>query len=175
MAEDTEGRIWMAGDSGSIIRYDPESSELLYVSDTVGESRNIAMLFDKKGYLWVGSRDSGIQRIDPRTGIRHRITVEQGLVSDQIYALMEDSNGMIWTSGGRGVERLDLDNMEVSLFTRTQGLGANDVYDIEEHNGKIYAGTSRGISVLTNESAEQDLWDVFNSGTDQGMLEFDIS
>jgi signal transduction histidine kinase/streptogramin lyase len=175
LMEDREGTIWMGGNNGGILKYNPDSAELLYVADSVNAAPNVAMLLDSKGNVWAGSTGGGVQRIDPMTGIRNRFTVESGMVSDQIFSLEEDGNGMIWTCGDRGVERLDIENMEISLFTRSEGLGANDVYDVRENKGKIYTGTSRGISVLIPVEASEDLWDVYNIGKDQGMIEFDIS
>ncbi len=175
LLEDNDGNIWMGGNSGGVIKYNPKASEIMFIADSANAAPNVAMMKDKNGNIWTGSTGSGIQRINPKTNVRHRFTVENGLVSDQIFAIDEDEQGNVWICGDRGVERIDLENMEISLFTKAQGLGANDVYDVKNYAGKIYTGTSRGISVLNPISLEQDLWDVFNIGKDQGMIEFDMS
>ncbi len=175
LLEDDKGNIWMGGNGGGILKYNPESTELSFIADSTDAAPNVTMLQDEKGNIWAGSTGSGIQRINTEKNIRHRITVENGLVSNQIFSIEEDDMGIIWTAGDRGVEKLDLDQMEAGLFTKTQGIGANDVYDIVFHKGKLYSGTSRGISVLEPTSLDEDRWDIFNIGKDQGMIEFDIS
>jgi signal transduction histidine kinase/ligand-binding sensor domain-containing protein len=173
--EDSDGSVWMSGNNGCILKYDMESSEISFILDSTNASANGSMLKDKEGKIWVATEGSGLHRIDPETNIRERFTVDNGLVSNQIFAVDDDDEGNIWICGDRGVERIDSQNMEISLFTKAQGLGANDVYDVMEHNKKIYTGTSRGVSVLNPQSEEEDLWDVYNIGKDQGMIEFDIS
>jgi ligand-binding sensor domain-containing protein len=67
-----------------------------------------ALLIDRRGALWVGTRGAGLMRVhgdkdgvDPDR-IEH-LTRRQGLPSDEVRALLEDHNGSLWIGSRRGL------------------------------------------------------------------------
>ena len=58
-----------------------------------------AMLFDKKGYFWIGT-DKGLCRYDGRN--LDILTTDEGLVTNLVYSIHEADDGAIWITGSGG-------------------------------------------------------------------------
>jgi len=115
--------------------------------------RVTSLLFDKDGYLWAGTWDDGLFRIN--YSVNHNtlkiISKEHYLAKIPIRSLFEDSEGNIW-AGTRynGVYRLDKNNFESRLnFDQHTGLTSNWVTNIaEDKNGNIWLGFYTGLDKL---------------------------
>lgn len=74
------------------------------------------------------------------------LNVEQGLNSNRIHDLIEDSQGRIWIGTGNGVSVYD--GAGLMHFTSAQGLlGGNVRCVLEDRKGRIWMGTMGGLSV----------------------------
>ena len=60
---------------------------------------------DSKGNLWFGTLGNGIARYDG-TELKY-FTTKDGLPSDRVTGIMEDSNGIFWLPTGEGVSKYD--------------------------------------------------------------------
>jgi len=156
------------------MQYHLNSDELKVHVDSLGE-RVTDFASDKSNNLYVGTQGAGIHIIDLDTGIRKMLTTQSALVSDANMSLTFDNQGALWAAGLKGVERIDLKDMRISLFRKDQGLAANDIYAIAAEDGKVYMGNSRGVTILEARSVQDDSWNVYTIGKDQGMIETDIS
>ena len=63
--------------------------------------RNI--LEDSNGYVWLGSNDEGVHKIDPRDGSSKAYTTQNGLPNNSVRAICEDKAGNIWIGTAAGV------------------------------------------------------------------------
>jgi signal transduction histidine kinase/sugar lactone lactonase YvrE len=167
--------IVMGSFEGGVAWYDPESGSSKVVVDSLLTDRITDFATDKDNNLYIATNGDGIWVLDSDTGARKRLTTENALVSEDVMSLRTDSQGKLWVAGLKGVQRIDLEKQEISLFTKEQGLSANDIYDLALRDGKVYTGDSRGISVLEQYDVENDRWKVYSLGRDQGMIEIDIS
>ena len=83
------------------------------------------LLTDRKGRLWVGSLGGGISVLDNRNaaGQPHfiRLGEAQGLPSDSIDRLLEDTRGKIWASTDDGLAVIDPDTYAVRSLRRAEG------------------------------------------------------
>lgn len=130
-------------------------------SGMVGEVR--ALMSDRQGRLWVGTRNGELCCYDAsmRLVYRHPMTQRGGL--GMIYALKEDTNGNIWVgTKGRGLYRLrpDGNGYAMTAFRHAASdpysLSSDDIYCVEEDcRGRIWIATyGGGIDLL--ESADSD-------------------
>ncbi|GAB4491333.1 MAG: hypothetical protein OHK0045_17120 [Raineya sp.] len=77
-----------------------------------------------------------------------------GLKSEYINAIFQDSKGFIWISSDKGLSRYDGKN--VLHLNTDSGLPANMVYEIWEENGKIYFGVyEKGYFAWNGEYVEK--------------------
>jgi len=177
--EDKNKVVWMGGNPGELHKFDLENN--IYKSlalDTTRTPDRINVIFeDSKSNIWLGSRNSGLQKIDPINNTRVRITTENGLAGDEIMSITEDDRQDIWIAMLKGVQIIDTDNLKLTTFTTEEGLAANDVYAIREQKGKLFLGTSKGITILTPiDMGENKLfWKERTLGINQGIIGPDIS
>jgi signal transduction histidine kinase/ligand-binding sensor domain-containing protein len=112
--QEEDGTVWMSevNRSAHTLRRAGEESVPL----TEVESFPAALLVDRKGSLWVASVGGGLRRVRDPGRIRgravrkgapevERLTMADGLLSDDPEALLEDHEGNIWVGSGRGLER----------------------------------------------------------------------
>ena len=131
-------------------------------------------LANKGTEMWVGTGDKGVIALELPTGFvnrnaptllptLHTFRNDQGLGSDFIETICEDSHGNIWvgTIGGGATKitpsksgnRLDaLDNAVLKNFNTTQGLNYFNVHTIiEDREGNMWIGTDVGLNQYRGE------------------------
>ena len=104
------------------------------------------------GTLWLGSGESGLVRYRPGSAPR-RITTEQGMPSNAVRAVHEDSAGILWiASEGHGLARLDPRTLDspggprITVITERDGLWDNSLHQIlADDFGWFWISTNRGI------------------------------
>lgn len=65
---------------------------------------------DSKGSLWFGTNGNGIARYDGKN--LNYFTTKDGLPSDRVTGIIEDSNGIFWLQTGEGVTKYDGKNFK---------------------------------------------------------------
>jgi signal transduction histidine kinase/ligand-binding sensor domain-containing protein len=178
--EDDNGVFWIGGSLGEIQTVDLEHSIFKYYEATTEETKviNNIMLSDASNNIWLGTTGAGIQIINPKNNTRKWLTKAEGLVSNRVYTLMLDTHQNIWAGTQDGVQNINQKKNEITTFTTNEGLGANDVYALIEHNGEIFSGTSKGLSILkpTQQAPDkQPYWTVKTIDRRQGLNEVDFS
>ncbi len=103
----------------------------------------------REGTLWIGTNGNGL--ISYKEGRFRRYDTTNGLSSDSIGAVTEDSRGTLWigTVAG-GLCRMMGD--QFACYTNKQGLPSNDVWALyEDRNGDLWIGTGLGgLARLSN-------------------------
>lgn len=152
--EDYKGIVWFATIGDGLFSYDRFSDEWQHyssqvdIADDSGKSI-ICLLQDKKNRLWIGTEGAGLCRFDPeKNSFSTVVTSNSGLPNDVIYKLIEDSNGYIWGSTNKGLFRLDSENLDVRIYTHSNGL-LGDQFNYKSgfkgHDGKLYFGGVKGF------------------------------
>jgi signal transduction histidine kinase/ligand-binding sensor domain-containing protein len=139
---DRAGRLWTYGPSGRIHRWTGSGWDL------VAEVHALSLYEDSEGSIWIGSTD-GLRRLrTPSIAVR---SVEHGLSSNNVYAMLRDRRGDIWVgTWGAGVNRLA--GGSVKAYGRAQGLPSDDVTTIfEDATGRLWVGTTLGLSYRSGE------------------------
>ncbi len=173
--EDENQTIWLGGFQGHILRYRPDSNELQVFQDSLYANRVTDIISNSSNEIFVGTQGGGMLIINQDRSQLKTLNSESGLISDGLMSLDFDNEENLWLASLKGVERIDIEDQVIGLFTKRQDLLANDVYAIKFHEGKVYAGTSSGIGILDPFSPELDQWTVYSVGREQGMTEVDIS
>ncbi len=83
-----------------------------------------------------------------------RYSLAEGLPQSQVYAMVEDQHGYLWTgTQGGGLARFD--GREFEIFTRSDGLPSNYISALyEDTSGSLWIGTKKGLAVCRQDSFE---------------------
>jgi len=99
----------------------------------------------------------------------HHYTMRDGLVSDNIRAVCQDSSGYIWIATGEGLSVFNSKNFQ--NYTSSDGLITDDIACLLPDRfikNKIWIGTNdKGITVINNGRFEKA---VFNPGGDKAHI-----
>ncbi|MEJ2516165.1 MAG: two-component regulator propeller domain-containing protein [Gammaproteobacteria bacterium] len=131
----------------------------------IGENRGLdvavgsALLFDQRGFLWVGSRD-GLHRYDGyrATLFSPDITDPHAITDLDIRALYETRDGMIWVATNTGgLNRLDPRTGRFLAWRHVSGdpdsLSHDSIYGMaEDASGDLWVGTQIGLNRLDRET-----------------------
>jgi signal transduction histidine kinase/ligand-binding sensor domain-containing protein/CheY-like chemotaxis protein/AraC-like DNA-binding protein len=121
IAQDAAGNLWVGTDGagllrlrhGEVDRTEPEWHRFTHdPADpaSLGHDRVHAVLVDRRGTLWAGTR-AGLDRRDPGSQGFTRYTSGPGspvqLIDSSIFALLEDGEGRLWMGSTPGISVLD--------------------------------------------------------------------
>ncbi len=113
---------------------------------------------DSKGFIWIGSRDGGLDKYNPTTKkIKHYkndVTNKNSISSNYIRAILENEDGILWigTVTG-GLNRFDPHTEILNQYyhdeTDKNSINDNRIYTLhQDKKGVIWLGSGRGVSRL---------------------------
>jgi signal transduction histidine kinase/ligand-binding sensor domain-containing protein len=159
LLEDRRGRIWVGTRSGGLAALDPQTGRARrYVPDpaepsSIGHHYVTSLLEDARGRLWVGTAGGGLNRIDEEENgaVRFaRVTERDGLLDDDVMALVEDDDGTLWITTRRGLSRFHPDRNAFNNLFVSDGLPSAEFEPGAAARGRglLCFGTVRGFLAL---------------------------
>jgi two-component sensor histidine kinase len=149
-AEDTHGSIWIGMFPFGLARSRDGHFDFFSVADGLPPGRISGLYVDHLGRLWIASSHGGASRIDDTRAVHptfHTYTTAQGLSSNQVFSVAEDKSGLVYLSGGRGVDRLDVATGTIRSFTLGEGIPAYEAHQIlRDKTGALWFGSGYGLS-----------------------------
>jgi len=145
-----KGRIWGAGDNGLIL-LDGKRSHRFTKRDGLRDDAILSLTEADDGVLWFSydsARGVGALDLSKTQGNRLRhLDNGDGLPSDYVFFVADDSAGNVWFGSSRGLARWD--GKSIKPYTIADGLAWNDC-DLnawfEDDDQTLWFGTSRGLS-----------------------------
>ncbi len=130
--------------------------------NSLANDRVEALCADHNGFIWIGTRLSGLDRLDPTTEhfthFRHDPKNSNTISSDIIRTLLEDRAGILWIGTDSGLNKYD---PKTGLFQHYNydpndpySLSCNHVFKLyEDQQGTLWVGTG---SIWYGEGGETD-------------------
>ena len=156
--EDKRGTFWVGTNSNGLFRVDKTTMSVLdhYTLDPDNPksfaSSVVYEIFEtKRGEILIGSGGEGLFIFNPKDNNFDRITIREGLSSNTVLSITEDSNGFIWLGSKNGVSKIDLDQMSIQNYNESDGLIGRTVSSAaitKDSHGNIYFGGPEGISYI---------------------------
>ena len=146
LAEDALGQIWVGTDRG-LSCYD---SAMRPVATTNLNIDVCALLLDRHGVLWIGTRRTGLFRL-----CNGRITQFQkndGLVNNNVSALLEDREGSLWIGTQDGLSQIS--DIRLPLYSGPEGFPEEAMHHAvcASEKGGLWTATTRGIQYYDGSS-----------------------
>ena len=139
LLEDHSGNIWIATERGvSCLRNEKFQRNL--ATGTLRGEKVWAIHEDAEGGLWFGTRNGGLYLF--KEGRITHFTTAQGLASNSIYKILEDTAGYFWLSGPNGISVFKRKELEAAAVDSTAEVSLA-FYGISEdlETTQIYGGT----------------------------------
>lgn len=155
---DSKRRIWLGGKKGitvcnlvgGLLVVDKEYS---HWSPSLSDAFVNCFHESASGYMWIGTRN-GLFALQNKGNCR-QYTVADGLPSNVIYGILEDSNGNLWISTNQGLSFLSLKSGKFRNFTISDGLQSNQ-FNAGSYcrlsDGKMLFGGINGITLFHPET-----------------------
>jgi len=140
LMEDRSHRIWAATSNG-LFRLDGFPAMLKPFQQPGVQQEANAVLEDRQGNIWVGTRTTGIVRIT--NGEVSSFGSLGGLSDNDVLSLFEDREGSIWIGTSSGLDRFE--DTKLTTFTVNEGLTTNSVKSaVVARDGSLYAFCDAG-------------------------------
>ncbi|MGE9314498.1 two-component regulator propeller domain-containing protein [Niabella sp. CJ426] len=149
---DSENNIWI-GTSSGLYLIKAGKKIVTAANRFIGQNDTAALYItciqeDHQGNMWFGVEDGGFKKYDRRLQQLYTFTFSQQIKRNNIYGILEDSNGFIWLSTGNGLVKLNPITRKFQRYTQTDGLPSNtfnyNAY-FKDDNGTFYFGGYSGL------------------------------
>jgi ligand-binding sensor domain-containing protein/serine phosphatase RsbU (regulator of sigma subunit) len=147
LLEDANKKIWVATFAGIAIlipKGDTYDIQNLSGSSTLPSDRILCISKDAKGFLWFGTYDAGVFRLNADgTGIL-RYSKENGLSGNSVWKIIFSSKGEGWiATSENGINRFIPGKGKMDYYTSKQGLASDQILSLlEDTEGDIWIGTN---------------------------------
>ncbi|RQD68096.1 MAG: GGDEF domain-containing protein [Tindallia sp. MSAO_Bac2] len=158
---DSKDRVWIGTNNGlNMLR--PENDRFIKFHRQPQEDRHLAantirVIFeDSKGRIWVGLVGGGLALYQEETGNFKTFLEKDGLSSNIITGILEDSEGRIVAASHDGISVLDPDKEDIIVLTPQDGIGgwefnAGHYMDID---GSLLFGGVHGITSIPGDLSD---------------------
>lgn len=151
IAQTRDGFLWV-GTSEGLARFDGVEFKTYNGANTPQlKSASITSLCaDADGALWIGTDGGGLARLF--NGEFSLFTKADGLVGDNVRAILRGGDGTIWIASAQGLSRLH--DGKFQSYTTREGLLSDQVTALCEDRGYIWVATVKGLNRLRGKAVE---------------------
>ncbi|MFN3998838.1 ATP-binding protein [Algoriphagus sp.] len=148
---DEKKRLWLISDD--TVRIFDQEKDLVKKLVTRAATRDFnfpsSSMVGNDGTIWLGTDKVGILQINPKGMLSDYFTVENGLESNDVWGIHEDSKGRIWLGTYRGINIYDPKKERLYLLQFPGGPPINNfrqIYNIGDD--QLFVGMARGFSFI---------------------------
>lgn len=137
-----DGILLVGTRNDGLIKYDINKKEMTYYDTDSKEPFKLlsnyvtSIVRDTSGRIWIGTFGGGISLYDEKEGIVKTVTQEQGLIDNDVCAIVEDRNHKLWISVSNGISEFD---PKTDTFVNYNSLNGIGVYEFTPHSGTLLA------------------------------------
>jgi ligand-binding sensor domain-containing protein/two-component sensor histidine kinase len=179
---DREDNLWL-GTLEGLDKKERKTNRFVHYKNQTGKNSLSndfirSLLEDHLGYIWIGTSNGGLNRLNPKTGefkiYKHNPTDSNSLSNDGIVSLCEDKNGNLWIGTFWGLNYFD---RKSEKFTRYQknpndknSIRNNLIWAIiEDAESNIWIGTD-GDGVSKYDPTTKTFYNFYNDSTQNSMI-----
>ncbi|MEY2924759.1 MAG: hypothetical protein RLZZ337_1307, partial [Bacteroidota bacterium] len=167
---DNSDRIWIGSLNNGLDLIDESNHIYKHFANAPADSASISnneirtIFEDSERNIWVGTEGGGLNRWLGQ-GSFERITVQNGLLDNNVMGIVEDKNHMIWISTFQGISKFDrkiqaIQNFSFRSFQNSNQFNQNAI--LTASNGKLLFGGINGLhaiqpEIITKNNVQPDL------------------
>jgi len=162
LLEDETGIIWIATYGGGLSRFDPNTEKFQHIINDKDDAHSLSsdlswyLLLDNDKNLWVSTQAAGLNVLSYSNRIQQnyrfrRIDTTDGMKSQTVYAMTQDSFNDIWLSTNQGITRYSINSNTFKHFDLSHGLVDLDYNHgaiFQSFDNVIYFGAGKGVSSI---------------------------
>jgi len=162
--EDKDGIVWICSSNGLYL-YDPSKKNFKYFPPDINNpnalhARDVnSCCEDNKGRLWFATLGGGLSQYDRKTGNFHTVTQNDGLPSNNLYGVLDDSKGDLWISSNKGLCRYNPETKQVRYYDESDGVQGNTFNQhafYKTKKGRMYFGGINGVTSFYPDSITEN-------------------
>jgi signal transduction histidine kinase/ligand-binding sensor domain-containing protein/DNA-binding response OmpR family regulator len=152
IVEAKNGDIWFATHGGGIAAYNPSSQKFkIYTTENskLPNDKVLTLLEDRHGNIWAGTFGGGLGLFNKKTSQFISYSEKEGLNNNNIYKIIEDSNGLLWISTNKGLSSFDTDTKKINNYSYHNGIQHNTFIlgsGLRLRNGDLFFGGHEGFN-----------------------------
>ncbi|WP_298531662.1 hybrid sensor histidine kinase/response regulator transcription factor [uncultured Algibacter sp.] len=165
---DSEDDLWLGTVRGLFkVNRNPNNGEITVVShrSRMSQAYNnhtsanhiLSLHLSDDQTLWIGTRGAGLCQYDISKNAFTWYNNTNGLIEDNVCAIVESLDKSIWLAGNSGITKFNLKNSSFTNYTTHDGLLSND-YNINsafrDDSGNLYFGNFQGVDYFNPDKIE---------------------
>lgn len=134
------GVVLIGTRNDGLLMYDTQKKQMTHYNVDSEAPRRLlsnyvtSIVRDASGHIWIGTFGGGLSLFDEQKGITKDITKEQGMMENDVCAIVEDPNRMLWISLSNGISKY---NPQTGKFTNYNSLNGIGIYEFTPHSGML--------------------------------------
>jgi signal transduction histidine kinase/ligand-binding sensor domain-containing protein/DNA-binding response OmpR family regulator len=152
--EHRNGDIWIATYNAGISVYHPKTKTFSHLNKLNSKLSNDIVYNiheDRDGTIWAGTLGGGLNKYHPNSKTFSHFTTSEGLPSNTINSISEDTKGFLWLTTNNGVSRFHPKTKKFKNFGLQNGLQNKEYYlnaSFISSTGGLYMGGINGFNVI---------------------------
>jgi signal transduction histidine kinase/DNA-binding response OmpR family regulator/ligand-binding sensor domain-containing protein len=161
--------IWIAAENGLYLLDKQKGIIARYSEQEEGPHHLPALQYhytyqDKSGNLWLATGDAGLLKIGIDAAMNpvvlQHVTRENGLPSNELYAIYEDNFNHLWISSANGLIQFSKETGDIRVYFETEGITNNEFNKLsafQSPSGRIYFGGQNGVTAFDPKDFNQEV------------------
>ena len=168
---DNEGTLWIGTNGSGLDRFNPKTGNFKhYIHDANNQKslcNNVVLDIyefpgDASGTLWSATAGGGISKLNKNTGHFDNYSEKDGLANNEVYGILGDKNGNLWSSTNNGISKFNIFKQTFRNYNQSDGLQSNEFNQgafFQGKDGKMYFGGKSGINAFFPDSIKHNSYD----------------
>ncbi len=148
---DKKDRVWILSND-TVTVYDPSLAlmkKMVTGTNVVLNNFPSSGMTGNDGTIWLGSNNDGVLLIDPEGMLSEHFSIKDGLESNDVWGIQEDSKGRIWIISYKGINIYDPATERLSLLKFPQEMMINEHRNIYKIGKDVFfLGTIGGFGII---------------------------
>lgn len=144
--EDKQGYLWLATYGGGLNRFNSSSEIFTHIKhddkihDSLSSDLTWILFQDEEENMWAGTQTDGFNILTKENLYKENysfghLNIIDGMKSQAVYGINQDSTGNIWFSSNQGISRYSPQHNHFKHFDTSHGL-----VDLEYNHGAVFKG-----------------------------------